>query len=424
MKISLNIDKNKYNIPLNALFNVAARENTKRSFLFVSRVLGKHIPTNPKVMKIIGGILARLWLEENEGILCDETETLVKALAELQNAKDPLHFRFVNKALEVLLNPITLKEKTLFIGFAETATGIAQSVFSNFSNASYIHTTREKIDTLEPSFAFREEHSHAVNHTIYSLDPEFINGYEKIVLIDDELTTGNTAINLMKTLPSNSFGVITILDWRSKEQIEKFNSTKDLNIRICSLVKGTIECAEIISPFKGDNEVQIVDNNESIHLEILIKSTVITDGYSEFTGRFGITSDKNNGINEEIGKAAKMLTGRRVKGKCLCLGTEEFLYVPCMISAELGEDVYFHSTTRSPIYAKDEKDYCIKNKIKFTSPKDEGLKNYLYNIPHGFYEQVFLFTEKPLDDIKKNMFKNIFSSFNIKNIVFISFGDY
>ena len=42
------------------------------------------------------------------------------------------------------IDNIDLEKKTLFIGFAETATGIAGSVFSLFGkNASFICTTRQ-----------------------------------------------------------------------------------------------------------------------------------------------------------------------------------------------------------------------------------------------------------------------------------------
>lgn len=37
---------------------MAARKNIKRGFLFVSKVLGKHIPVQPLIPLIGGGILA------------------------------------------------------------------------------------------------------------------------------------------------------------------------------------------------------------------------------------------------------------------------------------------------------------------------------------------------------------------------------
>ena len=55
LKISLNITENKCNIPVSKLFTMSARENKKRDFLFVSKVIGKHMPMIPGTLKIIGG---------------------------------------------------------------------------------------------------------------------------------------------------------------------------------------------------------------------------------------------------------------------------------------------------------------------------------------------------------------------------------
>ena len=42
---------------LNALFGIAERRNPKRAFLFVSKVLGRHIPVEPEIMR---GVYRRL----------------------------------------------------------------------------------------------------------------------------------------------------------------------------------------------------------------------------------------------------------------------------------------------------------------------------------------------------------------------------
>ena len=109
----------------------------------------------------------------------------------------------------------------------------------------------------------------------------------------------------------------------------------------------------------------------------------------------------------------------RTTGNCLCIGTGEFIYLPCSISALLGDNVYFHSTTRSPVHARRINSYGNKNKVAFQSPEDETITNYLYNIPSNFYEQVFFFSEKPLTQEKKEEINMIFSYFNVKSIIFV-----
>ena len=434
LEILLNIKENNCNIPVSSLFTMSARENKKRDFLFVSKVIGKHMPMVPDTMKIIGGILARLWTREREGSLNYPTNELVNALISLDSSHviETLNSEDKSKITEnsnplvdvcnfhhILSTPIRLANKTLFIGFAETATGLAQSVFENFSNASYIHTTREKITSIEPALFFNEEHSHAVEHVLFPYESDFFNQFEDIVLIDDELTTGKSALNLIRCLPGKHFGIISILDWRDDNSYKMFRDEKTIDVRVCSLLKGDIKCSkskDIVS------DALILPPSSTK----LIPSTEYTfqiadgiEGYNRATGRFGVTSQDNAKIFKEIKSISEVLKKERTTGNCLCLGTGEFIYLPCSISALLGDNVYFHSTTRSPVHARNIDSYGNKNKVSFQSPEDDTITNYLYNIPHNFYDQVFFFTEQPLKKEKKEELNRIFAYFHVKSIVFV-----
>lgn len=417
---------------------MAARKNKKRDFLFVSKVIGKHLPMHPAALKIIGSILARLWLEEKEGIKSSEIDTLVSALKEISSVDlvEDTFSNSINKiqnsysstleyALNIIQTPLTLKNKTLFIGFAETATGLAQSVFENFSNASYIHTTRENIKSISPNFIFKEEHSHAVNHLIYAPTKDYFKSFDEIVLVDDELTTGKTACNLIKNLPGENFGIISILDWRNEDNIKHIKAQKEYkkNILVASLLKGSISCnkkRDILS----DSSILINTENTLHSKSVNLNTKIHIEGYTIFTGRFGIDSNYNRKIKKEIESIASTLKKEKIEGNCLCLGTGEFIYIPCMTASEMGEKVFYHSTTRSPIYPLNIKNYGARNKIQFTCPENNEITNYLYNIPSDFYSHVFLFTEKPLNHEKKKEFENIFSTFNIKKLIFVSFTQY
>ena len=97
---------------------IAKRENnTKRTYLVVNKLQGKHIPVSPS-----------------------------KALAMFDTLADILKNRYQN-------------EKVLFVGFAETATAIGARVANTFGGI-YIQTTREKIPDVDYLF-FTESHSHA-----------------------------------------------------------------------------------------------------------------------------------------------------------------------------------------------------------------------------------------------------------------------
>jgi len=434
LEILLNIKENKYNIPVSKLFTMSARENKNRDFLFVSKVIGKHIPMVPDLLKVTGGILARLWINEREDSKDYPTNELIDALISLDashvtreldlkcDEKNTVSYNVpinMSNIHDILNTPIKLKNKTLFIGFAETATGLAQAVFQNFTNASYIHTTREKITSIDPALFFNEEHSHAVEHIIFPYENDFLNEFEDIVLIDDELTTGKSALNLIRCLPGKSFGIISILDWRDTDSYKMFRDEKNIDVRVCSLIKGDIKCSkskDIIS----DNIIAPSSSTKLIpSTDYVFEIVDSIEGYNKATGRFGLNSQDNGKILYEIKSIAEVLKKERTTGNCLCIGTGEFIYLPCSISALLGDNVYFHSTTRSPVHARNITSYGNKNKVAFQSPEDETITNYIYNIPDNFYEQVFFFSEKPLTQEKKEELNRIFSYFHMKSIIFV-----
>ncbi|MGK0467838.1 phosphoribosyltransferase family protein [Clostridium sp.] len=418
LQISLNINENKCNIPASSLFTMSARENKKRDFLFVSKVIGKHMPMIPDTLEIIGDILARLWINEREEEANYPTTELVRKLvsSDISHNKGNLNIETLhNNAKE----PIKLANKTLFIGFAETATGLAQAVFQNFSNASYIHTTREKITSINPALFFNEEHSHAVEHSLFPFNSDFFNEFEDIVLVDDELTTGKSALNLIKCLPGKYFGILSILDWRDATSHKIFEDDENSSVRVCSLLKGDIKCSKSKNIVSDDIIIPSPSANLIPFKEHVFKITESIDGYSKHTGRFGINSEDNDGILKEIKSIANILKKDRTAGNCLCIGTGEFIYFPCSISAMLGDNVYFQSTTRSPVHARNIDCYGNKNKVAFQSPEDETITNYIYNIPDNFYEQVFFLSEKPLTKDKKEELNRIFTCFHIKSIIFV-----
>ena len=108
--------------PLDELLGFAARANARRGFLFLSKVLGKHWPVAPSMMKQIHASLAA-------------------------GVPDP-H------------GPV------VFIAMAETAIGLGQGVFEAWLEANpgrealFLHTTRYRVGD-GPIIEFEEAHSHA-----------------------------------------------------------------------------------------------------------------------------------------------------------------------------------------------------------------------------------------------------------------------
>ena len=108
---------------------------------------------------------------------------------------------------------------------------------------------------------FCEEHSHATEHFLYGNPQKF----DRIVLIDDEFTTGNTALNfileLKKNLGVKEYTLLSILDWRNEESIEKLKNFEIENkviIQCASILKGIIE-------IDGDiNSISNIYNNKKL----------------------------------------------------------------------------------------------------------------------------------------------------------------
>ena len=161
---TLRLDLEPGRIPLKRLLGFAARVSSKRKFLLVSKILGKHYPVSPRLMSWSYRALARAVLNSGAG------------------------------------------HNSLWIGMAETATGLGYGVFeaachAGVKNALFCQTTRYHLDDIE-RLEFVEAHSHATDFFLYyPVEPDyrkrFLNA-QTLVLIDDEISTGLTFLRLIK----------------------------------------------------------------------------------------------------------------------------------------------------------------------------------------------------------------------------------
>lgn len=409
LTMEINIKSNFFDIPVYSLFSMAVRKNPKRPFLFVSKILGKHLPVDPALSLVYGAVLAAMFTQR---AFNTKAVYLPEAIKAIKGESKPVQ---VLKLIQS--NPIEFKNGALFIGFAETATGLGHSMYNCFEGPnSYIHTTRDDIPQIKSKICFEEEHSHATTHRIYPLKGHIFENKKPIVLIDDEITTGNTVLNIIKEIqklhPRKEYYVMSLLDWRSKEWLDKFSETEQqLGIRIhtMALIEGNFSLRDngfklnqskdenIIKHMGADvNEIQLSQTKPHIYCV----SSVNTQGeentvpFYSLSGRFGINNDDNNILDHQVDMFSEILKGIRKGKKTLCVGTGEFIYLPMRIAANLGEGVLFQSSTRSPIYHNNKNDYIIKSCLEFPNPGDRAIKNYLYNIPYGHYDDLFLFFER------------------------------
>ena len=179
------------------LVKIAKRENNpKRNYLVVDPLQGKHIPVVPSKALDLFAALADTFREKY---------------------KD---------------------EKLLLVGFAETATAIgAQAAIT--VGADYIQTTREVIPGVNYLF-FSEEHSHATEQKLVKDDIDRAAAEtDRIIFIEDEVTTGKTIRNIISILDREydgkfKYSVASLLNGMSEENLERY---KRQGISLYYLVK-------------------------------------------------------------------------------------------------------------------------------------------------------------------------------------------
>lgn len=411
--IDVNVTQNPYQFEETQLFEMAMRINKKRSFLFISKVLGKHIALPPQIPLLLGHLLAMRYMEVVEKKPDIRAQAVATALKTYEQLDESLNM------LEE--HPLVLEKPVKIIGFAETATALGHAFFNAFrQHVEYVHTTRECIPSLVPLATFEEEHSHATTHRVYMQDEHFFEGDAPIALVDDELTTGQTNINIISQIleafpHKKSFVIVSILDWRSEEHRQAyrdFEQQHGITIQEVSLLQGTIQVEgqpQVEAPTRQSNPLKqtptvihaslahLLPDDQYIHaISTQQDGTQCSMPYYRGSGRFGLTKEQDVLIRQQLSLFKYQLQGLRKGGKTLVLGTGEFMYIPMRIAALLGKNVYFHSTTRSPIYAH-EKSF-IQTQYTFESPEQCGVENYVYNIPKKHYTDAIIVIERITSD--------------------------
>ena len=387
------INENSYGLDLNQLMVIGKRSrNSKRNFLFISKVIGKHVEVRPDICRAMGYLLASLIYGKTK-----ETQVLIDYINQsLQKTT------VVRQAMERCYQPI---ERVAVLGFAETATGLGMAVASAITDSYYLHTTREPITEYESLLQFEEEHSHATTHRCYPLNQEILATVKHLILVDDELTTGKSVLNIIQELirvtPIRKFTVLSILDWRTDEHqqiIDDFCAVNKVEIEIRALVKGEVILNE--ETVYEDECPDVIASKQEIHQLQMIKrlSCETSQGIKQYyaqSGRFGIAQEEILELELLCEQIAKQIQSKLCGAKrVLVLGHGEDIYIPSRIAAYLEGNVFFKSTTRSPIYC--ELDGPIQQKHLFY---DGEIPYYFYNKDgiEAEYDQVVWITERPLN---------------------------
>lgn len=330
------------------LVTVGKRENnTKRNYLVINPLQGKHIPVEPK-----------------------------KALA-------------LFDALADVVKKTHQNERLLLIGFAETATAIGAEAAVRLGT-KYIQTTREQIPDVEYLF-FTEAHSHASEQRLVKNDIErVVDEIDRIIFIEDEVTTGNTILNIVNILEGLyggklRFSVVSILNGMTGEYLKRY---KERGIDVYYLLKTHhSDYSKIARDYHEDGVCVSCDTGSADDVkEVCFPGCMDTRRLVDAPGY----EKACKSLWENMEAVFEYKAGERI----LVVGTEEFMFPALYIAGcmeERGCMVRCHSTTRSPIVVSADAGYPLRTRYELRSLYDSDRVTYIYDI--GSYDRVFVITD-------------------------------
>jgi hypothetical protein len=351
---TLQLDLQPGRIPLKRLLGFAARVSSKRKFLLISKVLGKHYPVSPKTMSWSYRALARAVLNSGAG------------------------------------------QCSLWIGMAETATGLGYGVFESachagLQNALFLQTTRyylSGIDRLE----FQEAHSHATDFFLYypvNLDyrKQFLNA-ETLVLIDDEISTGKTFLRLITAYqavnPSlRKVFIVSLVNFAHPDDRATLESLAGVAVEWVCLRQGLLR-------FEDSQNAAIDKISVNVSGNGACKKHLLA-----WPGRLGMDAPVR--LEKDVvaqlcgcGFSRESADSRPV----LVLGTGECNAPAYLLGRALEQEglkVKVQSTTRSPIHQGND----IALVCRFEDNYEDGIPNFIYNLNPDDYREIILCHETP-----------------------------
>ncbi|MFI6222215.1 phosphoribosyltransferase [Nocardia salmonicida] len=357
-------------LSIGALVQPGLRRNPRRAHLLVSTVLGKHLPTDPRVVIGAGNRLGDLVRE-----VLGEREAVV-------------------------------------LGFAETATGLGHCVAARIDAGCYLHSTRRHESRATTLTGFEEGHSHATSHLLQPAPAAIFANDLPLVLVDDEISTGDTAIDAVRALhafaPRSHYVLASLVDMRTPTDRAKFEAAAaELGARIdtvclasgrTDLPSGLIDTVTALP----DPQLNPVATQSGSYGRIELSWPAdVPEG-----GRHGILRSDAAGFDIALKSVADEVNTRldaEFAGRpVIVIGHEELMYLPLRLAAELadaGTPTRFQTTTRSPAYVLDEPGYPLRRGFRFTAPEpDPTAQRYLYNAQWPDADPVLLVVIDPPAD--------------------------
>lgn len=331
-------------MPIHDLMALAERQNPKRAFLFVSKVLGRHIPVAPRLHRAALNALA------------------AKAL------------------------PHCLPGPILTVGFAETAIGLGAGVADSLAalapsrDVAFLPTTRHPED-VPVWFSFTEDHSHATGHAV--LEPvgtaaRIARSARTLMLVDDEATTGATCANIVRAARAagrafERIVIATLTDWSGGSAARTVAAAAGLrpqDVRVVSLVAGQWSW--------------------TAHPNAPVHTLPTGEGVLDVPAGFASGPWRRGAF---VAPVLPTLPEPSACGPVLILGTGEYVWQPYLVAEALeakGYDAHFAATTRSPVLQGD----VIRHKLAFCDHYGLGVPMYAHNVDPLQWGRIVLAIER------------------------------
>ena len=378
------------NYELEDLLGFAQRINPKRAFLFVSKVLGRHIPVAPGTMR--------------------------HAFTDLAN-----------------LVPDDLPEPILVIGMAETAVGLSagvhQALQTRYPNALLLNSTRhaqhndDNTETLLTTFS--EDHSHASQHLIYqsadTVTQAQLLASKTLIMVDDEASTGNTCVNVVTALRNagltelEQVHLTTLVDW-SLSQNQSDSAEDTIAIRLPNidfhrhhLLSGAWQWTDATNP--ESITMPSVDTTEAGSYALgdtgnwgRFPTLDSTDGFAFYLTKFQAAF---NLFNQQAQSEKASFEKEQLPQRILVLGSNEFVWLPFLLAEWLetqtqNATVKFSALTRSPIALGG----AITTMLSFSDNYGLGMTNFAYNVEPSDWDLIVLCVETSADSVDE-MWKDL-----------------
>lgn len=368
-----------YGLELADLAGLALRENPKRAQLVVSTVLGKHLPVAPRTVRGSALLLAAQ-VAGKDGLTSED----------LQAPGDPVG---------------RLPGAPVVLGYCETATALGHLVADCFAGAAYAHTTRRTDPGVPVVLTFQEEHSHAVDHALQLAEPSLLDDPARpLVLVDDELTTGRTALNTIAELharsPRERYVVAALLDVRSEAAVAAFEeraAALGVEVEVVSLLAGALTLPDDLAARATALRAVLASVPAAATPAGLGAVDLVPACWPAgvpLGGRTGTSAADRPAQDTALSSLADALTPR-LGGRTLVLGTEELMWAPVRLADLLPGSVVFQSTTRSPVLAADVPGYAVRRALHFPAPDEPGRPSRLHGLPDSAYDDVVVVVDAP-----------------------------